>query len=36
VQYLVTPQVEVDAEIGRTLSGATASHSVGFGVGLLF
>jgi Putative MetA-pathway of phenol degradation len=36
VQYLLTPRVEVDAEMGRILNGAVASHSVGFGVGLLF
>jgi Putative MetA-pathway of phenol degradation len=36
VQYLVTPRVEVDTELVRTLNGGLASHAIGFGVGLLF
>lgn len=36
VQYLLTPRIEVDAEVGRLLNGGLASHLIGFGVGLLF
>lgn len=35
-QYLLSPQVEVDAEIGRTQTDVAASHYVGFGFGVRF
>lgn len=34
LQYLLTPQVEVDVEIGRTASDVARSHYAGFGFGL--
>lgn len=36
VQYLVSPQLEIDAELGRTVTGAAISHYAGIGFGLRF
>jgi hypothetical protein len=36
VQYLLSPQFEVDAEIGRTRTDLAVSHYEGFGFGVRF
>jgi Putative MetA-pathway of phenol degradation len=36
LQYLVSPEFEVDAEFGRVLTDLSASHYVGFGFGARF
>lgn len=35
-QYVLTPDIELDIETGRTISDATRSHYIGFGFGARF
>jgi hypothetical protein len=34
VQYLLSPQLEIDAEMGRVVNNVNASHYIGFGFGV--
>jgi hypothetical protein len=36
VQYLLSPELEIDAETGRIVTGLNASHYIGFGFGVRF
>jgi hypothetical protein len=36
VQYLLTPTVEIDAELGQTVTDLSRAHYIGFGLGLRF
>lgn len=36
VQYLISPRLEIDAELGRTVTGVAISHYAGIGFGVRF
>lgn len=36
VQYLISPQFEIDAELGRTITDIAVSHYAGIGIGVRF
>jgi hypothetical protein len=36
LQYLLTPDIEIDVESARTISNGTRAHSIGFGFGIRF